>query len=302
MAFKKITLVLLPDGARNMKQIKIPRFLLYFSCLFSIALASFLVWGVRDYRSIKTTIPQLADLEAENEQQKRQIASLAQKIDHISGKMIELKKFDQKLRTMVNLETNDDSSGFLGIGGSDPSVVNPDYTIEKAHKKLVRLMHQSAENLNSEISVQIKDTAELCRYLEDQRSLLASTPSIWPVEGWVSSGFGHRISPFTNEKEFHSGLDISGRMKTPVIAPADGIVTFVGENYGYGKFFHLNHEFGLKTIYGHLSEVLVKKGQYVKRGEKIGLLGSSGRTTGPHVHYEVQLKGVPVDPRRYILN
>jgi len=160
----------------------------------------------------------------------------------------------------------------------------------------------SLDNLNTEISVQTQEKVELYKFLENQKSMLASTPSIWPTKGWVSSGFGNHTSPFTNEKEFHSGIDISGRMNTPIIAPADGVVSSVRQTYGYGKTLVINHGYGLKTTYGHLRKFLIKKGQYVKRGQEIALVGNSGRTTGPHLHYEVHLNGLAVNPLRYILN
>jgi murein DD-endopeptidase MepM/ murein hydrolase activator NlpD len=301
---KKITIIFLSDGARKTKQLKIPKIFILSLPLFIIAAVILVAWVFSDYQTVKTQIPRLAHLQKENKHQKVQLANLSQKIDHINRKMIELKKFDHKLRVMVNLETGEDNPQFLGIGGSDTTVLNPDYTVEKAHKKLVRLMHHSLDNLNTEISVQIQDKAELHRFLQEQKSMLACTPSIWPTKSkrWVSSNFGYRISPFTNEREFHKGLDISARMKTPIIAPADGVVSSVGTSHGYGRMLHINHGNGLKTVYAHLAKSLVKKGQHVKRGQTIALMGKSGRTTGTHLHYEVHLSGVPVNPLRYILN
>lgn len=302
MPSKKITIIFLSDGARKTKQLKIPKIFILSLPLFILAAVILIALVFSDYQTVKTQIPRLAHLQKENKHQKVQLANLSQKIDHINRKMIELNKFDHKLRVMVNLETSEDNPQFLGIGGSDPTVLNPDYTVEKAHKKLVRLMHHSLDNLNTEISVQIQDKAELYRFLQEQKSMLACTPSIWPTKGWVSSDFGYRISPFTNEREFHKGLDISARMKTLIIAPADGVVSTVGRTHGYGRMLHINHGYGLKTVYAHLAKSLVTKGKYVKRGQKIALLGNSGRTTGPHLHYEVHLNGVPVNPLRYILN
>jgi murein DD-endopeptidase MepM/ murein hydrolase activator NlpD len=302
LAANKVTIVFLPGASKKVKQLKIPRVLLYFLFLVFLAAALALTWGIRDYRAIKAKIPRLAKLEDENEQQKLQLVALTHKIDQIGGKLIELKKFDQKLKTMVNLETSEDNSQFLGIGGSDPALLNPDYAIEKAHQKLIRLMHNSLDNLDTEISIQANEKEELYKFLENQKTMLASTPSIWPTRGWVSSGFGYRISPFTNEKEFHKGIDISTRMKTPIIAPADGVIATTGKDHGMGKMLTINHGYGVKTRYGHLSKILVKNGQYVKRGENIGLVGNTGRSTGPHLHYEVYLNGLPVNPFRYILN
>jgi len=173
---------------------------------------------------------------------------------------------------------------------------------ENFEKTKIRTMHQSLDNLDTEITIQSQRKAELCKYLETQRSMLACTPSVWPTRGWVSSKFGYRISPFTNEREFHKGVDISARMKTKIIAPANGIVTSVGKTYGYGNVITISHGYGMKTVYGHLHSPLVKKGDTVKRGQDIALLGNSGRSTGPHLHYEVHLNDVPVSPFRFILN
>jgi murein DD-endopeptidase MepM/ murein hydrolase activator NlpD len=259
-------------------------------------------WGIAEYRGIKEKVPRLAQLENENTQQKTQLASLTERIDRINGRLIELNEFDQKLKIMVNLEPDEENSQFLGIGGSDPSLLNPGYTIEKAHERLVTLMHQSLDNLDTAISVQINEKEELYKFLGNQKNMLACTPSVWPTRGWLSSGFGNRISPFTNEKEFHKGIDISTRMNTPILAPADGIVSSTGKDYVMGNKLMINHGFGLKTRYGHMAKILVKKGEYVKRGQEIGLVGNTGRSTGPHVHYEVYLNSLPVNPRRYILN
>ncbi len=302
MLRKKITIVFLPDASNRVRQLKIPQSLLLGSLLIILLFALVLTWGLMDYRFIKAKVPRLAQLEDENALQKTQLAALTDKIARINGKLIELNEFDQKLKIMVNLETDEESSQFLGIGGSDPSLLDPDYTIEKAHEKLVTLMHESLDNLDTEISIQMNEKEELYKYLENQKSMLACTPSIWPTRGWLSSGFGNRISPFTDEIEFHKGIDISTRMNTPIVAPADGLVAATGKDYAIGNWVTISHGYGLKTRYGHLAKILVKKGEYVKRGQEIGLVGTSGRTTGPHLHYEVYFNGVPVNPRRYILN
>jgi murein DD-endopeptidase MepM/ murein hydrolase activator NlpD len=203
---------------------------------------------------------------------------------------------------MLDMEPGEDNTQFLGIGGSDLTIKDLGSFVENSDKKLAVLMHQSLDNLDTEIAVQSQEKEQLFTFLEERKSMFASTPSVWPVKGLITSGFTNRISPFTNEKEFHEGLDISARTGTVIIAPADGVVTEIGKTYGFGNLLTVSHGYGLKTMYGHLSSALVKKGQAVKRGDKIALVGSSGRTTGPHLHYEVLLNGVPVNPRNYILN
>jgi murein DD-endopeptidase MepM/ murein hydrolase activator NlpD len=135
-----------------------------------------------------------------------------------------------------------------------------------------------------------------------QRSLVFSaTPSLLPVSGLMTDGFGRRRDPFTGRRAFHRGLDISARRGTPVIAPADGVVVFAGRNGGLGKSVRISHGFGYTTAYGHLDSIDVEVGEEIQRGELIGGLGNSGRSTGPHLHYEVHVDGKAVNPLYYVL-
>ncbi|MBW1920048.1 MAG: peptidase M24 [Deltaproteobacteria bacterium] len=302
MAAKKITILFLPQGTKKVKQLSIARWLLVLAFFLLLSACFTLAWIVKDYKEIRAKVPRLASLEKQNRHQKEQLVSLARKIEGISRKMAELKAFDKKLRTMVNLEKPDENQQIAGVGGSDDTIMAPKYSIEKAHEKLVRLMYQSLDDLDKEIYSETREKEELLKYLKTRESMLLCTPSIWPVRGWVSSGFGYRISPFTNEKEFHKGIDICSRMRATIVAPADGVVASVGWDFGYGRTVLIHHGYGLDTKYAHLAKILVKKGQVVKRGQKIGLVGNSGRSTGPHLHYEVHLNGVPVNPFHYILN
>jgi murein DD-endopeptidase MepM/ murein hydrolase activator NlpD len=302
LVLKKITIMFLPDGGRTVRQFKIPKVLVLFFLLFSLSALAFLTWAFIEYCDLKNEFPERMKLVQENEQKASQLAALTDKIDQINTKMVELKKFDNKLKVMVNLKPGDDDTQFLGMGGPDSTLIDSNNVIEDAHKRLTRLMHQSLDNLEDEIAVQIQEKAQLYEFLEGQKSMLACTPSIRPAQGWTTSGFGYRISPFTNQREFHEGLDISARIGTEIIAPSDGVVVEIGKTYGFGNLLIISHGYGIKTIYGHLSKTLVKKGQSVKRGDKIALIGNTGRTTGPHLHYEIQLNGVPVNPQNYILN
>jgi murein DD-endopeptidase MepM/ murein hydrolase activator NlpD len=138
--------------------------------------------------------------------------------------------------------------------------------------------------------------------LTEQNHLLASTPTIAPVLGLITDGFGRRKDPFTGRLAYHRGLDISARRGTPIHAPADGIVVFSGRNGGLGRCLRISHDFGFTTVYGHLDKILVEPGTEVHRGQEIGLLGNSGRSTGPHLHYEVHVNGVSKNPLYYILD
>jgi murein DD-endopeptidase MepM/ murein hydrolase activator NlpD len=127
-----------------------------------------------------------------------------------------------------------------------------------------------------------------------------SAPNLWPVEGQITGSFGERIDPFNGEGAFHSGVDISAHVGSPVIAPADGLITFADFLGGYGRAIMVDHGHGIATRYGHLSSFAVAAGQYVHRGDTIGYVGQSGRSTGPHLHYEVRINDVPVNPYKYL--
>ncbi len=138
--------------------------------------------------------------------------------------------------------------------------------------------------------------------MENQNRRFASTPSIAPVVGLISDGYGRRMDPITGRPAFHRGIDLSGRRGTPIVAPADGVVVFAARSGGMGRMVKISHGFGYTTVYAHLNKILVEPGQDVRRGQEIGELGSSGRSTGPHLHYEVYADGKSVNPLYYILD
>ncbi|MEO8724667.1 MAG: peptidoglycan DD-metalloendopeptidase family protein [Acidobacteriaceae bacterium] len=129
---------------------------------------------------------------------------------------------------------------------------------------------------------------------------MAEAPSLWPVEGTLTSSFGERLDPFSGEGAFHKGVDISAIIGTPILAPADGLVETAQDENGYGRCVTLDHGHGVTTIFGHMSAFAVTPGERVHRGEIIGYVGSSGRSTGAHVHYEVRIDGTPVNPHSYL--
>lgn len=146
-----------------------------------------------------------------------------------------------------------------------------------------------------------KNIHELDQFLLDKESFINSTPTILPAEGWITSYFGQRISPYLNKVKMHEGLDVGAPTGTPIHAPADGIVTFSGEKAGFGKFVQVDHGYGIETLYAHNSSLSVKAGQKVKRGHLLSAVGNTGHSTGPHLHYEVRVNGIAVDPLYFIL-
>ncbi len=299
---KKITIFLSDEGKEKIRRFKFPRIFAYLVPAFALLSILFLFLGFQNYLSLKEELPRALALEEENSLQKEQILHMAHRLDQIAQEMSELRELDQKLRTMVNFETDEGEFQSVGVGGSGPALLDPKRNLSAISPELIRAMHRNLGDLSSEIEINRRDKIELFKFLDEQKNILASTPSVWPAKGWISSRFGYRSSPFANKREFHKGLDISARMGSPVVASADGIVAFSGTDRGYGKVITIKHGYGLKTKYAHMKKLLVRKGQFVKRGEIIGLVGNSGRSTGSHLHYEVRLNGVPVNPMKYIVD
>ncbi len=160
----------------------------------------------------------------------------------------------------------------------------------------------SFEEMSTRLNELTEKSRELTNVFDRQRSLLATTPSVWPVRGYLSAGFGNRNDPFTGLRDFHPGLDISAPLGTKILAPADGTVIFAGVKGGYGNAVTVDHGRGVVTHYGHLDAFNVRAGQAVRRGSVLGFVGSTGRSTAPHLHYEVWLNGSNQNPLLYILD
>lgn len=184
--------------------------------------------------------------------------------------------------------------GTAGVGGPAGNL-RPmlDLASAPSLKKHFKSLDRKRINLQTEF-------AKLQEYYTGQQILLSATPTIMPAQGYLSDGYGYRKDPFTGERDWHPGVDISAPQGARVVATADGTVSRAGWTRGYGKMVDLEHRFGIMTRYGHMSRITVKAGQKVKRGDVIGYVGSTGRATGTHVHFEVRLNDEALDPMRFI--
>jgi murein DD-endopeptidase MepM/ murein hydrolase activator NlpD len=192
-------------------------------------------------------------------------------------------------------------SHFTGMGGpTEEDSARFSQLLQEKNDRLMEKVNTDLKLTHEQAAAQDASFQQITNFLDKQRSILASTPSIWPVKGWITSGFGPRASPLTGERGFHYGVDIANEVDTPIRATADGIVTYAGWEAGYGRLVAIQHGYGYSTRYGHCARVNVKVGDEVKRGQVIAYLGSTGRSTGSHCHYEVRIHGVPVDPEKYL--
>lgn len=301
---KKISFIVLDNIGSPVKNITVSKALFRFISVCFVAVLILAAFVLYNYYSLTKQDLELNIAKQSEEiiSQRQQIQKFAAEVNNLKSNLVELNNFEKKIRVIANIEKPSDKESLFGVGGSIPEDLDSQVPLTKKYNSLMREMHAQTQQIDLATINQQKGFESLLKYLEDQRNLLSSTPAISPTKGWITSGFGYRISPFTGLREFHKALDIATRLGTPVIATADGTVTFAG-NQGYsGKVIVINHGHGITTNYGHLKEILKKRGDKVKRGDTIALVGVTGRSTGPHVHYSVLLNGVPVNPKKYILN
>jgi hypothetical protein len=305
----KITFFMLSTNGSPVRQFTISKFFIAFMVLVIGGVFGVVGYGFQEYRVLKQKSLVNSDLrrtissqKETVEVQRRQIQKFAGDINTLKSRLTALNGFEKQIRIIANLDHLDTREGLFGIGGSMPEDIDPKLELSEKHNSLMREMHGQINQIHEAAVIQEDGFQTLINELENKKNLLASTPAIRPARGIYTSVFGRRKSPFTGLNEFHKGLDIASAEGTPVLATADGTVTYTDVKGNYGNMLVIDHGHGMVTRYAHLKEFLKAPGEKVKRGEKIALMGNTGRSTGPHVHYEVRFNGVPVDPQRYILN
>jgi hypothetical protein len=281
--------------------------------------------GLVDYVRLRAQAVEVDELRAEAVRNGSDLAALGTEVGGLTQEVERLRELERKVRVIANLPGamrearvpdepgrggGDETPGSVPAqdAGDEPDDERPprddlsQATLTDGHIDPAALarIQQRAKHLASQVPTRQLSLADLLEGLEGQSQRLAATPSIWPTSGYVTSGYGNRISPFTGREQFHAGMDIAADFGTIVIAPARGRVVFAGMNGPLGRMVELDHGYGLRTHYAHLSNTLVSQGQTVERGMRIGEVGSTGRSTGPHLHYGVEVNGRTVDPTDYI--
>ncbi len=309
----RYSVIVIPQGCAKIKRWEVSRQKIYSGI--SGVLSFFLVFvlSVTGFLYYHHGYTATQDLRTENLRFKAERSMFLTKLDTLERTMTRAKLFATRLAAVVGLDEEGikvglgpitDTEDFLGAKGGDlaESIEVASNMTEFASNKTF------LDNLNTRLSDISEGAVEVSENLADavqihEKHLFfwSSVPSIWPTRGWITSGFGVRSSPLTGKRRLHAGLDIACPTGTRVISPGDGIVTFVGRKGGYGQTIIVDHGYGIATMFGHNSKNLVTPGQKIKRGEVIAYAGNTGISTGPHLHYEVQVDGVPVDPMRYIL-
>lgn len=239
----------------------------------------------------------------DNTELKTQLDSYAKQLDDLNKKVASLDELEYKVRDLVSYQNGDKVVKQIAVGGKEVDILRDYFAAsDRREQEFFDNLNETLLVMSVELDKREMSLTELVDFLEEQRLIMLSTPTIWPVRGWVSSQFGFRTSPFTGRRVFHEGLDIAAQYGLDVHASAKGIVVFSGEKAGYGNVVTVDHGYGYMTRYGHNSRLTVKVGDKVNKGDVVAKVGSTGRSTGPHSHYEVLVNGIPVNPLKFILD
>jgi len=286
------TVLLLPHASRRFRKLQLSRsFVIVAGLLLGAALVAGLLAPHLLFR-LQTQSAALDQLRLENEVLRQRTDQFENALGEIAEQLDGYENRSEKLASALGIE--DLPSSMPAAGGGDDLL--PRATSRHS------LFDQEIEALQSRTDTLGKSFEELDEAFQERMRRLSSTPSVMPVDGWFSHGFGWRKDPWTSKRQFHRGMDIVADAGTPIISTADGLISRATRVADYGKMVDISHGFGYVTRYGHMSEILVRPGQRVSRGDVIGRVGSTGRSTGPHVHYEVFRDGRRVNPWKYLGN
>lgn len=276
-------------------------------------------------------------LRTENAQLEKQFQVVESKLSTLESGLERIKTLTKKIQLITNIEDEDrelklsigprpqvdealqeyeqamqhgDHQGEGGMGNvRQDAIFTQQAPLDEVRGELATAPLNSKASLSiridkavAEASLREQGVIKLQELLVERQSILNATPNIKPTRGWFTSRFGYRVDPFSGRTVMHYGTDIASAPGTPVLAPADGIVSYVGYESGYGKILAIDHGYGVRTRYAHNSQIYVQLGQKIKRRDVISAVGSTGKSSGPHLHYEVRINDVPVDPINYILN
>jgi len=298
MAFKNISLLLIPPDSGKVKGFTISLFTISATLgALAITLLLTVFWGTA-YFEEKLDRSQMGKLQTENRFLLQRLSEMDNALHQVRTQVDEIVTKDKSIRKVFDIPEVDPETRQLGTGGTFtsepiPLVGEAAFTLYNTQNEIQTLL-RAAKFENESYAAVLDEVA-------GKKFLLDHTPSIHPCDGSISRGFGMKADPFTGLVQLHSGIDFASDYGTPIIATADGKVQFTGWAGRFGKVVIIDHGFGYTTVYGHLSEINVKKGQTVKRWQTIAMMGSTGYSTGPHLHYEVHKNDHPQNPDRFIL-
>jgi murein DD-endopeptidase MepM/ murein hydrolase activator NlpD len=293
---KNLTILFVPDDNTGVFSFKINKLLFIFLCFLWLGATAFAGYILYRHVNYRATFEYNKFLTKKHKEFAKEILELRETVKRTA-------EVENQLRDLLKLKSKNAIIKYTGFGG--PSYIDTqllEKEIQKNDDVISRKAFEAAvKYIDYQAQTNEKSFQEIIKYITDQRAKLTAVPSGWPVKGWITCGFGSRIDPFTGALSFHQGVDIANDTGSPIKATADGVVQYADfERGGYGNLITINHGNGYLTRYGHLQKFIVSPGQHVKKNQIIGFLGSTGKSTSPHVHYEVILNGVAVNPVKYL--
>ncbi len=300
---KKLTFIIVPNGTEKTKRFSVGSGALKVGVVLASAIGLVFVFLVYEFLHQQYHGYELLKAKKLVVEQDNQLMDFANKIHTLQTRLESLQQFDMKIRILANIQSPaSKEENTYSIGG--PTIDTGGYPVPLSGVSkgmLIKKIKMDIDELLSKTGLEERSLQEVYENILDKKDLLLATPSLWPTHGFISSGFGYRINPITGGKEFHEGIDIATQLGNHVVAPSNAIVSFAGPDDGYGLAIILDHGYGITTLYGHLSKIDVKVGELVKRGQVIGNIGDTGFSTGPHLHYQVMINGIPINPMKYLV-
>jgi murein DD-endopeptidase MepM/ murein hydrolase activator NlpD len=312
------TVMIVPEKTTQVRKILIPAWVVRLSAVAIAVLVVLVGVMVANYGYVMSQVGENNELKTENRRLRQSVQVFKSKMSTLESSMERVKTFSTRLKVITGTEDRGGVAALMqnipeanaNIG--EPASIPPEVAAIEAEldardpeQEELRKQYQELDlkitSLTSEAMHLEQNLQDQYEYLVDQKAFLAALPTRKPAIGYYTSGFGTRNAPFGGKVKMHEGLDIANHPGTPIKATADGVIKFAATKSGYGQTVIIDHGYGLQTWYAHTRKILVKHGQKVRRGDNIALLGNSGRSTGPHLHYEVRVNGIPVDPLSYIL-
>lgn len=293
-AAKPVSIFVIPHNGMPSVRFNLP---VMFLLLFAISWTGVTIWaGYIAGRHFDYYVTK-----ADNKILRTKMAYVSDQVEKGLAYLENTKRTDNQLRKVLGMDP-DAFSRNEAMGGPQGSDLADFRRMLNAKASEIKeeSLNNSIQKMQEESRKRLSSYSEITLYLTDRHNGIRATPSIWPAPGRITSPFGYRIHPLRMSTEFHSGVDIANDAGTPIKATADGVVRHAGWAHGYGMCVVIDHGFGYSTLYGHMSEIVAKEGTPVKRGQQIGRMGSTGTSTGNHVHYEVWTAGVPHNPNKYM--
>jgi murein DD-endopeptidase MepM/ murein hydrolase activator NlpD len=295
MAKKFVSIVIVPNWKTHFKTVNVSQKAIRAILGASIAFAVIFVFFLLDYFSMTMTKAKYKELLKETAAQKETRTGYENTIAQMKETITNFEDYARKINVLAGIQSPNNIEGEPGIGGGERVDLNlTNKTGKEVSPGAIQSIKQRAESVEKNLNY-------MYQFFENQSTTLATTPTVWPTVGWVSSSFGSRIDPYTGRNAFHTGLDIATNLNNPVVATANGVVVQVGFDKYKGNFVCISHGNGLSTEYWHLQKYAVKVSQKVDRGQVVGYVGQTGKALGPHLHYEVHLNGKPINPIDYII-